>query len=143
MYSRYVPDGRGGYARKPMPSEPPRPPREPPEPPAPHAGFRPGTGGPPPGPQAVFQPPPPNHGPMNGFPPGPPPRPPQAQWPRPSHSGRPRPIPPGPGRLLQGLLGRSLDLDDLLILAVLVLALRADGADGLTVALAAGLYLML
>ena len=62
--------------------------------------------------------------------------------------GQPRPKPPaafgqGPGGLLGSLLPRSLDTEDLLILAILVLTLRSDGADVLTMALAAGLYLLL
>ena len=72
--------------------------------------------------------------------------------------GRPRPGPPpgmrpggfqlpgalfGSGGLLGGLLPRGLDADDLLILAVLLLAMRQDGAAGTELLLAGVLYLLL
>ena len=63
--------------------------------------------------------------------------------------------PPGSGPLplLGGLLGpegplgrllpRGLDTEDLLVLAVLLLAMKQDGAAGLELLIAAALYLIL
>lgn len=104
MYSRYLPDGKGGYRRQAQTvtqaQEPPRPPGmqhhpEPPRPPGPRQGP---MGRPPPG----------------GFPGG------------------------GIGALLRGL-----DTEDLLILAVLLLAMKNDGATGTELLIAAALYLLL
>lgn len=49
----------------------------------------------------------------------------------------------GPKGLLGGLLPRGLDTEDLLILAVLLLAMKQDGATGIELLIAAGLYLWL
>ena len=63
--------------------------------------------------------------------------------------GGPMGIPSGPGGLFgpNGLLGRflprGLETEDLLVLAVLLLAMKQDGADKLELMIAAALYLML
>ena len=120
MYSRYIPDQRGGFVRTSVPDRPPAPaapqvtdagpaPPVPPPPPGPPVPGRTGPGGSrPPGFRRGPGPPP-------GF----------------------RPTLPGP---LSGLFRRR-DPEDWLILAVLVLGLLSDGADMTTALLAAGLYL--
>ena len=134
MYSRYVPDGRGGFARHPGPEPPggPGPPAAPPEPEPERSPAELPPLPPEPDRSSVFRPPKPPEPrtPPPGRPPGP--------FPGARPPGR-----PNPGGLLQGLLPRGLDADDLLILAILVLAMRSGGADALTVAMAAGLYLLL
>ena len=89
--------------------------------------------------------PPPNqrpHGPQNG--PFPPPRPAPGPF-----MGRPTNMPPGfggifgPGGLIGRFLPRGLETEDLLVLAVLLLAMKQDGSDKLELMIAAALYLLL
>ena len=127
MYSRYTPDGSGGHARRPMqpPAAGPVPPPGPAFPPPPPPG-------PPPDPPKPDRPPA-----------VPPPRPGPVQPVRPSPPGRPPPRPlfsPGSG-LFQGLL-RGLDTEDLLVLAILALAMKEDGADKTVIWIAVALYLL-
>ena len=108
---------------------------------------RPGGHDPPPRPgghDPPSRPPRPQMGPS-----GPPPRPQMGPPPR------PRPGPPGPGPrfpasgflgpegLLGRLLPRGLDAEELLILAVLLLAMKQDGAGSTELLIAAALYLLL
>ena len=86
-------------------------------------------------------------------PPEPPPGPlPDGMPPLPPFYGHPpRPVPPpprppedapsGPGSLLSGLHMPKLELDDLLLLAILFLVLREDGDEDLMLIIAA-LYLL-
>lgn len=119
MYSRYLPDGRGGYERRTVT----QPPQEPPQ------RLGPGPGPPP---QEPFH-----------RPPEAPHRPPEAPHHPPS---RPPGGPPmGPGGLpgyLGGLL-RGLDTEDFLVLAVLLLARKQDGASTAELLITAALYLMM
>ncbi len=112
MYSRYLPDGRGGYERRTVTQQPPEPPHQ----------QGPGPGPPP---QEPFHRPPeaPHHPPSR--PPGGPPM--------------------GPGGLLGNLGGllRGLDTEDFLILAVLLLARKQDGASTAELLITAALYLMM
>lgn len=112
MYSRYLPDGRGGYERQTVTQTP----REKP------SRQGPGPGPPPPEPER--RPPQSAH-----RPPSPPPVRPQA----------------GPVGLIGNLSGllRGLDTEDLLILAVLLLARRQDGASTAELLITAALYLMM
>lgn len=112
MYSRYLPDGRGGYERRTVT----QPPQEPPQ------RLGPGPGPPP---QEPFHRPPeaPHH---------PPSRPP---------GGPPMPLGGLPGNL--GGLLRGLDTEDFLILAVLLLARKQDGASTAELLITAALYLMM
>lgn len=112
MYSRYLPDGRGGYERRSVT----QPPQEPPQ--------RLGPG------------------------PGPPPQEPFHRPPEAPHRPPSRP-PGGPPMPLGGLLGnlggllRGLDTEDFLILAVLLLARKQDGASTAELLITAALYLMM
>ena len=122
MYSRYLPDGRGGYRRQPHRPEPPHPhmPQREPEPPPPPAPQLPRPTAPPQNRRPMRQPTAPTRaGPMG--------RPPPGSFPGGGH----------------GALLRDLDAEDLLILAVLLLAMREDGASGMELMIAAGLYLVL
>ena len=146
MYSRYTPNERGGYDRRALPdaadlrlaqSRPPPPGTEehspPPPPIPPPAEPRPGPAAEPcPG----FDPP--------RFVPGP--------GPEPGCRMRFRPAPPppplfggllGPGGLLSQLLPHGLDSEDLLILAILLLCMKQDGAGPTELMIAAGLYFWL
>lgn len=130
MYSRYIPDGRGGHQRQPVPDTHPEP--SPPismHPPAPSM---------------------PNHTQVmpldHDTPPERPIPPHSVRPPRPAAPGRP---PPRPGA--SALLGRNpliglftgIDTEDLLILAVLILALKEDGADRSVIWIAVILYFMM
>lgn len=156
MYSRYTPDGLGGYDRQRIPdgeelraaqgrSPPPVPQEAPLEPPPPLAAPPPET--PPPGP-------------VRGSPPGQGPRGRPMRLRRgpglgsghgpPAAPGPPGPAAPpirsgllGPGGLLSQLLPNGLDSEDLLILAVLLLSMKQDGAAPIELLIAAGLYLWL
>ena len=112
MYSRYLPDGRGGHERQPVTRAVPDPPG--PEPP-PHGGA------------------PPAPDPPGGL--HPPPRRPAGHPPRPA----------GLGGLLGNLGGilRGLDTEDYLILAILLLCRKQDGAGSAELLIAAALYLMM
>ena len=154
MYSRYTPDGRGGYQRRTvLAPEEQRVNRDPPdshpgqvlpltdqEPIGTESRAAPAEiGRPPPGvsPQAAGQ---------------------SRQSPGLPGPGRPRPFLPShpsgpsgqppeargrqPGGLFSSLLG-GLDWEDLLILAILVLCLKEDGADKTVIWIAAALYLLL
>lgn len=131
MYSRYIPRPGGGYDRRLVPES--QDARQA----AGSSQQETGAGGRgSPGPHPRYEPPPPRHAP----PPRPPVRP-------------PGPIngPPlgglggllGPDGLLGRLLPRALDTEDLLILAVLLLAMKQDGANPMELLIAAGLYLWL
>lgn len=142
MYSRYTPNASGGFDRRQLPDEadlraaqgraPPLPPEysqnPPPDPPTPAV---PGALGPSPRPMR--------------FRPAPPRRPPSAG------SGSPGPSAPppilggllGPDGLLGQLLPHGLDAEDLLILAILVLSMKQDGASATELLIAAGLYFWL
>lgn len=152
MYSRYIPNQSGGYDRRLVPDPPP--------PAAPAPGPPPGRPSPPPEPPG--SPPTPPSGPPRrpeSAPVGPPPgRPPPGPRPlfgdspvgggfRPQGPGRGGPGLPGglfaPGGPLGRLLPRSPDTEDLLILAVLLLAMKEDGAASLELLIAAALYLLL
>lgn len=121
MYSRYVPDGRGGYQRHGIPES--RPESSPPPPPIPSDHPQP-TQPQPSRPQFMPSP---------------------HQRPRPGNPGRP---PPGTdkgflgGGGLSGLF-RRLDTEELLILAILVLALKEDGADRSVIWIAVLLYFLM
>ena len=125
MYSRYTPDGNGGYYRQRLPDVGDRRPSPPPPEPMPGPPGQ----GPPESPE--YREPP------VGMPPKRPPRP-----------GPPLPpsgmgILPDLGGLLNRLLPRGLDTEDLLILAVLLLSLKQDGAEPIQLLIALGLYLWL
>ena len=172
MYSRYIPKPGGGYDRRlvqdpprpnsssPVGPDVPNGPITPPvgavigRPPTAPGSSQQASGAVPPG----LRPPP--VGAVIGRPPGSPgssqqvpgigspgpPWPPQPPGPtaRPPGPGKgPPPGPPsGPGGLLAGLLPRGLDTEDLLILAVLLLAMKQDGAPPLELLIAAAIYLM-
>ena len=136
MYSRYLPDGNGGYRRQAQGvAQTQQAPRNyPPEasrqqnPGAPaQMGPHGGSGR--------------NPGQTQGFGPHHHPGPPSPPGPRPGPMGRP---PPGgfPGGGIGALL-RGLDTEDFLILAVLLLAMKNDGASGTELLIAAALYLLL
>ena len=155
MYSRYIPKENGGYERRELPdaadlrAAQSRPPPQAPtdlDPPLPRPPTEAG-----PGPEERAAPPPeapsaaPNSGPGSrrfpGFPPGtasPPPRP----GPPPSRSPLPGVL-PGPGGLLAQLLPHGLDSEDLLILAILLLCMKQDGASPTELLMATGLYFWL
>lgn len=158
MYSRYIPNANGGYERRQVPDSVRRLATQPPAPEAAHspeptaepaAPIRPGGHDPPPappqgprrgGPPPAMRPVPPHGGP--GFR-----SPPPFGAPRPG-GGPPNGLPglgplPGPDGLLGRLLPRGLDAEDLLVLAVLLLAMKQDGASGTELLLAAGLYMFL
>ena len=119
MYSRYLPDGNGGYRRQlQAQNRHPEPPHDIPPAPGPEPGRRPAP------PQSL----PPQHrpGPPGGH--------------RPGMVGRPPPAPLFGG--LGTVLGR-LDTEDFLILAVLLLAMKEDGASRTELLIAAGLYMLL
>ena len=130
MYSRYIPNGAGGFVQQRIPDPPPAAPDSPPPAPPPI---------PPPGepPHSATADAARLHG----------------TRPHSSQPGRPRPpLPPtmpiapepaGPFRLLGGLLPRSMDLEDWLVLAVLVLAMMDDGAESSEILIACALYLLL
>ena len=120
MYSRYIPDGKGRHQRRIIPDPPPAP-VPPPMPPGPEPKSEPQ--GPPA--QPVM---PPQHRPRPGRPGRPPPGP---------NAERP----PG-GGFLSGLLS-NLDTEDLLILAVLALSLKEDGAERSVIWIAVVLYFIL
>ena len=64
--------------------------------------------------------------------------------PRPGGPGPPAPppmAPPFPFSLLGNLFPRGLDAEELLVLAVLLLAMKQDGATGMELLIAAGIYL--
>lgn len=146
MYSRYTPNGNGGYDRRELPdagdlrqaqSRPPPPGTEehspPPPPIPPPAEPRPGPAA---EPRPGFDPP--------RFVPGP--------GPEPGRRMRFRPAPPppplfggllGPGGLLSQLLPHGLDSEDLLILAILLLSMKQDGAAPTELLMAIGLYFWL
>ena len=133
MYSRYTPNGNGGYDRRELPDAgdlrqaqsrpPPPPPEEHSPPPPPPAAGR-------PGPEAR---PAPGSGPGGARPPGLRPAPP------PSPLGGLS----GLGGLLSQLLPHGLDSEDLLILAILLLCMKQDGASPTELLMATGLYFWL
>lgn len=126
MYSRYTPNENGGYDRRMLPDEADlqaaqsRPP-----PPAPDEHIPPLRPGPSPAPPPT--PPRPAPGPPH-VPPGPPP----------FFGG-----PAGLAGLLSQLLPHGLDTEDLLILAVLLLSMKQDGAGPVELLTAAAIYLWL
>lgn len=137
MYSRYVPNQSGGYDRRLVPDAPPPEPG-PAGPEVPSAGS-----GIPNGPPRRSAPPAGVETPGQIFPSAgkAPSRP-------PSFSPRPPPLwPPGGlpvfGGPLDRLLPRGLDTEELLILAVLLLAMKQDGAENAELLIAAALYLLL
>ena len=146
MYSRYIPNGNGGFERRIVDFPSPAPPQGPgASPPFPPAGKGPG----PPGPADRPPAPGPQAGPFPQQRPVPQPgsRPQPGPFLRPLPPDRPPQGVPGPPRpsgfgALSALLGR-IDTEDLLILAILVLLMKKDGADPMTIAIAAGLYLFL
>lgn len=81
----------------------------------------------------------------------PPPPPPEAMPPPIPRPRPPRQLPPpqgprpsgGRGGLLAGLLPHGLDSEDLLVLAVLLLSMKQDGAGPTELLMAAGLYFWL
>lgn len=75
------------------------------------------------------------------IPPYPPPRP--GAPPPGQPSGFPIPGLFGPEGLLNRVLPRAADAEELLILAVLLLSMKQDGADGTELLIAAALYLLL
>ncbi len=140
MYSRYTPRPEGGFVRQQLPdgaelraAQGRSPPALPPEPPG-EAGVR-----RPEGPPAPVRPEPE--------------LPPPPQRVQPTGASRPRnPGPPplpspsglfGPEGLLARLLPRGLDTEDLLILAVLLLSKKQEGAEPIELLIALGLYLWL
>ena len=132
MYSRYIPNPRGGYDRRLVP--------DPPAEPLARGNKEQATGdkrkipaGPgSPGPQFPAG---------AGVPDGPPLRPPPFSS-RPPPIGQPSAI-LGPNGLLGNFLPRGLDTEDLLVLAVLILAMKQDGAGPAELLIAAALYLWL
>ena len=122
MYSRYTPDGSGGFHRQQVPEaadlwqqgRPPPPPEPPPEPDTPATGQE---------APAIL---PPRRAPTGHPPSG-------------SSPGRL----PDLGETLARLLPKGLDTEDLLILAVLLLSLKQDGADPIQLLIAIGIYLWL
>lgn len=135
MYSRYTPNDRGGYERRSVPDAWEREPEnrdsgqrreaETQGAEAAAAPLRPGGHDPPrarrPGPPQTFPPPRP----------GPPPQ------------GFPIPGLFGPEGLLNRVLPRAADTEELLILAILLLSMKQDGAGGTELLIAAALYLLL
>ena len=123
MYSRYTPDGSGGFARQQVPEasdlwqqgRPPPPPEPPPES---NPGLPPERQHPPEAPQR------------------PPVRKRQSPGPPPGSL-------PDLGGLLTRLLPRGVDTEDLLVLAVLLLSLKQEGADPIQLLIAVGIYLWL
>ena len=162
MYSRYTPNENGGYDRRELPdaadlrlaqSRPPPPGTEEHSPPPPQVG-----------PPAEVQPGPEKRGarqpeaPPAAGKPGPeaprfaPPPSPDNRRPLRIRPGPPsglQPPPPlfggllGPGGLLSQLLPHGLDSEDLLILAILLLCMKQDGAGPTELMIAAGLYFWL
>ena len=166
MYSRYIPNESGGFDRRRVQESrdqirgPDAPARRAAGPESAERGEqdaepgrrttrpappRPGGHDPPPRPgghDPPSRPPRPQMGPS-----GPPPRPQMGPPPR------PRPGPPGPRFPASGFLGpegllgrllpRGLDAEELLILAVLLLAMKQDGAGSTELLIAAALYLLL
>ena len=157
MYSRYIPNRDGGYDRRLVPDRPR------PEPPVGAAIGRP--------PEASGNRPPPTGAGVPDSPPLRPPHPVGAGSPGPRFRAEsdvpagprhavPRPPPRspvpgtfrppmdspgsllGPNGLLGSLLPRGLDTEDLLVLAVLLLAMKQDGAPPLELLIAAAIYLM-
>ena len=143
MYSRYTPNEHGGYDRRELPdAEDLRLAQSRPPPPAPEE----------------HSPPPPRVRPPAEAEPGPaadaiPGCDPPHLAPSPSRRMRFRPAPPppppalggllGPGGLLAQLLPHGLDSEDLLILAILLLSMKQDGASPTELLMAAGLYFWL
>ena len=138
MYSRYVPNAAGGFERRRIPEASDLSRTQP-------AGRAERSAEP--GPDSA---PPPPAAPRRDAPPEP------AAARRPGGPGPPRShAAPGDRRLrpsggtglpggapLGWLLPRGLDAEDLLILAVLLLAMRQDGATGTELLIAAGIYLL-
>lgn len=167
MYSRYIPNQSGGYDRRlvPDPPAPAAPPPGPPKRPSPPPGPPPGR--PSPSPEPPGRPPTPPASPPQrpisapvGPPPGRPPPSPRPPFGNPPMGGGFHPRPPGrggpglpggpfaPGGLLgaNGALSRllsRLETEDFLILAVLLLAMKQDGASALEMLLAAAFYSLL
>ena len=165
MYSRYIPNENGGYERQIVPTPasgqeadrrsapfsvplagngpgPPGasgPPLRPSGPPPEPTNLPPGFAGPTSPPlRPSGRPPEPSGSP--GFA-GPLPKPGSSVHPPPPEgppSGMPSPRPPGFGGL--SALLRRIDTEDLLVLAVLVLLLKQEGADRMTILIAAALY---
>ena len=154
MYSRYTPNASGGFDRRQLPDE---------------ADLRAAQGRAPPSAQEhnTDTPIPPASPAEAGFP-GPPPRPMRfrpgpPRRPQSAGSGLPAPQPapsapvgadfPGPSSVLGGLLGANgflgqllphgLNSEDLLILAVLLLSMKQDGASPTELLIAVGLYFWL
>ncbi len=144
MYSRYTPNESGGYDRRALPDAadlraaqgrpPPEAPQEPRE--AESALESPGEAR---GPLASG----PRGEPQRFRPPGT--TPPGGRPPRPGPGPGPPPPggPGGLGGLLSQLLPHGMDTDDLLILAVLLLSMRQDGAGPTELLMAVGLYFWL
>ena len=136
MYSRYLPDGNGGYRRH---AQGAAKTQQAQRNITPEAGRQQDPGTPtqvkPHG--ELGEPPKRTHGVGPQHHPGPPSRP----GTRPGPMGRP---PPGgfPGGGI-GMLLRGLDTEDFLILAVLLLTMKNDGASGTELLIAAALYLLL
>ena len=132
MYSRYTPNAHGGYDRRPMPDAWEQEAEQ-------GSGKREeGTKATPIHPGGHDPPRPARPGPF--MPDSPP-------WPRQIPPGQPPvfPIPGlfGPEGLLNRVLPRAADAEELLILAILLLSLKQDGASGMELMVAAALYLLL
>ena len=153
MYSRYTPNASGGFDRRQIPDEADLRAvqgRAPPDPVILSAQkdlLRGEAENPSPNPVILSEaknpsPLPPNPRPMRFRPRPRPPQPPEPGFPGP-------PPPPilggllGPEGLLGQLLPRGLDSEDLLILAILLLSMKQDGATPTELLIAVGLYLWL
>ena len=135
MYSRYLPDGNGGYRRQ---AQTVAQTQQPQRSNTPDKSRQQNPGVP-----TQTEP----HGELGelpkrtmGFDPHHHPGPPSPPGPRPGPMGRP---PPGgfPGGGIGALL-RGLDTEDFLILAILLLTMKNDGASGTELLIAAALYLL-
>ncbi|MBR3077854.1 MAG: hypothetical protein IKH07_08020 [Oscillospiraceae bacterium] len=157
MYSRYIPNESGGFDRRRVQESrdqirgPDAPARRAAGPESAERGEQDAEPG-----RRTARPAPPRPG--GHDPPSRPPRPqmgPSGPPPRPQMGPppRPRPGPPGPRFPASGFLGpegllgrllpRGLDAEELLILAVLLLAMKQDGAGSTELLIAAALYLLL
>ena len=149
MYSRYIPRESGGFERRRLPDRTESPP------PPPTAARPMGT------PEQIPEIRMGGHDPSGLGPPQPGPGPPIGGGPGRGSAGPMRPGPGGigfgptepgrgpglglfgPGSPLGRLLPRGLETEDLLVLAVLLLAMKQDGAAGTELLIAAALYLFL
>ena len=149
MYSRYIPNESGGFDRRRVQESrdqirgPDAPARRAAGPESAERGEQDAEPG-----RRTARPAPPRPGGHD-----PPSRPPRPQMGPSGPPPRPRPGPPGPRFPASGFLGpegllgrllpRGLDAEELLILAVLLLAMKQDGAGSTELLIAAALYLLL